>query len=347
MRKPIAVALTLLACAAPARAIVTTHDQEQFGNAPFSSRDGAWAHIAAVLNLPGRTYWRDSGSTGFGSDHHAIRAAYRGGPEELNAALRVMAALPPEVPHEVILLPGGGGTVAAKDGSRVACNWRVAIEYSHQYTRVDLAKDPAQRLAVTLTAFVPEQRPPAVAATPAEVDAWIAGLDAPRFADRQQAERELALRAAEVRPAVERALAGRPTAEQRQRLQRLLQLSSAVDLARLTVPAGLRLVSIDRLIERERVSLLSHEPATLWGSAQVLDAAVSGTDLLPLLTAALTEPERVALAKKTDDAPKGYLLALKPLTTDPAPTPAERAEAAGRYRELRQRLDEFCRSRLP
>jgi hypothetical protein len=341
MHKPIAVALVLLAAAAPGRAMVTLHDHEQFGGAPVPASQGTWGSIAAVLNLPGRTYWRDHGSTGFGVDHHAIQAAYRGETGELNAALRVMAALPREARRDVVLLPGGGA-VSARDGTPVVCNWRVQIEYSHVYDpRYRPANGPVERLTVTLTVFIPDRAMPAEPASPEQIDAWIADLDSPRFAARESAFQELARRAASVRPAVERALAGKPSLELRQRLQRLLQQAADIDLDRLRVPPGLGVTSFDRQLERERVGLLSSNPATLWEAAQELNAAVEGTDLLPLLAAQLSEPELAALVQKTKDAPNGYLLAFKPLTTTPTPTPAG---AAGRYHDLRQRIDDFCRS---
>jgi hypothetical protein len=345
MRRPITAALMLLATAAPARAIVTFHDHEQHGSAAVNpGSSGGWAQVAAVLNLQGRVYWGDRGSTGFHVDHHAVRAAYRGGADELNAALHALAELPAVVRKDVVLLPGAGA-VRTKDGVAVGCDWRVRIEYTCNLDLIGAPPNtPRERMTVALAVFLPDRPSPAPAAAPADVDAWIADLDSPRFAERERAFQELARRAASVRPALERALAGKPTAEQRARLERLRQQAAALDLGQLRVPPGVRVISFDGLVARERPMLLRPEPAVLWEAANELHDAVECTDLLPLLTAQLDERELAALTQKTKDAPKNYLTAFLPLTTDPAPTPEARAAAAERYRELRRRIDTFCQS---
>jgi RNA polymerase sigma factor (sigma-70 family) len=95
----------------------------------------------------------------------------------------------------------------------------------------DLGKDPATglRAARLLGAagdrgvkFLSEKVARKVAPDAARVRAWIADLDAPRFATRETAERELRGLSGSAETLVREALAGRPTAEVKERLTKVL-----------------------------------------------------------------------------------------------------------------------------
>jgi hypothetical protein len=67
-----------------------------------------------------------------------------------------------------------------------------------------------------------ERFPPVAEPKPETVQQWIADLDHPTFARREAAETALAKAGRLTEPAVRRALEGKPTAEARQRLEKVL-----------------------------------------------------------------------------------------------------------------------------
>jgi hypothetical protein len=76
--------------------------------------------------------------------------------------------------------------------------------------------------------FLAERVKPAAAPDPRRVARLLAGLDSERFADRDEATRELEKLGGLVEPAVRRALADRPSAEVKRRLEGLLEKMAAV-----------------------------------------------------------------------------------------------------------------------
>jgi hypothetical protein len=101
----------------------------------------------------------------------------------------------------------------------------------------DLAGDAARayRAVAALAAapdqavpFLAERLKPAAAPDPKRVAALLAGLDRQRFADREEATRELEKLGGLVEPAVRRTLADKPSAEVKRRLEGLLEKMDAV-----------------------------------------------------------------------------------------------------------------------
>jgi hypothetical protein len=320
------------------------HDNEDHGSKPaWVGATGLRSQVAQVLNSPGRIYWRDRGSNGFGSAHHAIVAGYRGNADALNQLLKTVRGLSLTAPAEVVLLPGNGTVIGQK--SRVPCHWRARLTYVNVYLpERRTAGAPEETLTVRVEVFIPELPPLAPAAAAEQINRWIRDLDDDRFAVREKSLQELARQGSNAAPAIRAALAQKPTPEQRRRLEPLLEQAAALRLSDLQIPAGLPAVSFDALLRREKPGLLTAQPAPIWEAANQLHDAVEGTDeLLLVLVAGMDEKALAALIEKTKDAPKDYLLSFKPLLDLPADFHANRARYAARLADLRKQLDEFCR----
>jgi hypothetical protein len=328
-----------------ASALVLLFDNEQHGREPYKAGvDGAWKHIMAILNSPGREYWRDKGSSGFGNDHHEITAAYRGDAGDLNQILRTLAHLPATFKAEVVFLPGAGAIVD-KTGKRISCDWRARLTYNHAFDFPNRdVNQPSETLVVRLEVFIPEWPAPAPPATDKQVAAWIKDLNDKKFAVREKAEHELSRQGPAIRTAIRDALAAKPSAETICRLERILAQLSRLHVADIQKPRGLAMSSFDMLVERARKSLVHKEPASRWHASQRLHEAIEFNDELQrVLTAVLDDEELTALKKQTQNAPKDYLTGFKPLLDAKPISASTRAELAAMYRDLRGRLDQFCR----
>lgn len=333
----------LLAATVPAIAVVTTHDLEQHGNKPFTLSLGGWKQVADVLNLPGRVYYRDKGSTGFGTDYHGMYAAYRGDAQALNQALKTLAEMPASAEAEVVLLPGAGAVFDRKR-ARVGCHWRARMVYVNIYDPKHLPPgSPSERFTVRLEVFLPEVADPAAPAAAELLQAWIAELDSDRFVIRDLALRQLAQQGLHARSAVHKALQGDLTAEQRRRLESLEGQLEVLRPADVRLPPGLRVLSFDQLLTRERGALVSKDPGAQWRALERLHDAVEGSDeLMTVFTSLLSDAELRALQERSREAPKDYLLSFLPLVTQQGPPAAERAKQALGMRELRKKLDGLC-----
>jgi RNA polymerase sigma factor (sigma-70 family) len=118
----------------------------------------------------------------------------------------------------------------------------------------DLGGDAARayRAAFALAAapdqavpFLAERVKPVAAPDPKQVARLLARLDSTRYADREQATRELEKLGRLVEPALRRTLAGQPSLEVRRRLERLLKKLDAVTLT----PAEVRAVRVVEVLE--------------------------------------------------------------------------------------------------
>lgn len=332
-----------LVAVSPASALVLLHDHEQHGNEPYQSNVGMWKQVAAVLNSPGREYWRDRGSSGFGSDHHEIVAAFAGDAAQLNQLLRILAELPDGAKAEVVLAPGAA-FVTDKNGRRIRCDWRARLTYQQvSFMQNRPANQPPETLKVRLEVYLPDSPKPAPPASAKQVSDWIDDLDARQFAVRELAQRQLIRQGARVREPLLEAITTTSSAERKRRLEQILKQFSQLQLADIVKPNRLPMLSFDQLVEREGKSLPSKEHATRWSASQRVHDVVEGSALLPLLTALLDDQALAALKRQTEAAPKDYLQAFKPLLSKKPPAAGTRREHVAQYRDLRQRLDRFCK----
>jgi len=335
----------LVLAVSPASALVLMHDHEQHGREPFKAEmDGAWKQIATILNAPGREYWRDKGSSGFGSDHHQFTIAYRGDAANLNLLLRTLAELPGTAKAEVVLLPGAGA-ITDMTGRRISCDWRARLTYSRHFDFPNRpANQPSETLQVRLEVFIPDLPSAAEPASARQIAAWIEELDHQKFAIREKAHRELSRQGPSIRNALQEALAAKPTPETKRRLERILEQFSCLQLSDITKPRGLPMRSFDMVVDCERKLLISKDPATRWNASNRLHEAVDGSgDLLKLLVAVLDDKSLDALIAQSRDAPKDYLNSFKPLLDSDLLQKIRRDGSQEAYRHLRARLDRFCK----
>lgn len=345
MRRSLLAIVCVLLAVSPVSALVVLHDHEQHGGAAYKAgADGAWKRVASILNSPGREYWRDKGSSGFGNDYHEFTAVYRGDAASLNQLLRVLADLPAPFKAEVVLLPGAGAHVD-KAGRRMSCDWRARLTYNHAFDIPNrVANQPSETLVVRLEVFIPDLPVPAPPAPARQVAMWIADLNDAKFVVREKAERELGRQGPTIRNAVRAAMAAKPAREALLRLERILAQISRLQLTDIEKPRGLAVLSFDMLVERERKLLLGKDPGPRWYASQRLHEAIEGCDdLLRILVATLDDDALAALKKQTRDAPKDYLTDFKPIVDAKPLAGATRAEHVALYRNLRGRLDQFCR----
>jgi hypothetical protein len=223
---------------------------EGHGNAPIP--EGMLTGKAAIdlANQKNRVYWREVNGD--------LRIFYRGGNTEvLNEALQLLAKVPGEA-RELILLPGPGETHTF-DRKRVPCDWSF-----HQPGGFygDAAKQEKSTKVfthhATLTVWIPAPRP-RTAANAKDVRRWIHDLDNSAFAVRDQATKELEKLGREAAPMLREALAGKPSAEVRHRLDALLERLPGIDLDGLRIPAGVTVVEFKDLLARYQEGLKSAE----------------------------------------------------------------------------------------
>jgi hypothetical protein len=220
---------------APAHAFAL--GEELFGNAP-RVKQPEWAEgVLDVVNLKSRVYlqWVNGNESFF----------YQGDAAALAEALKAFAAVKDEG-KSVVLLPGTGSTKSFQ-GKPVAFDWRLHVP-SGIYRAMTKETHPE------LTIYVPAAKPGLLADRPAAERA-VADLDAAVFADREAAEAALRKLGRSAKPVLTTALAGKPTAEQKRRLDKLLKDLPGIDLGDLALPKDLTVYGPDDLVERRTKGL--------------------------------------------------------------------------------------------
>jgi len=156
------------------------------------------------------------------------------------------------------LVSGGTDTTALVwDAARYTCRKKPTARLTVADVRSawdDLGGDAARAFrAVAVLAAAPEQAvpflvprvKPVATPDPQRVARLLAQLDSARFADREQATRELERLGRLVEPALRRTLAGRPSADVRRRLEGLV---TKLDAA-MPTPAAVRAVRVVEVLE--------------------------------------------------------------------------------------------------
>jgi hypothetical protein len=261
-----------LAFAGCAFALATEH----FGREPIVAQQWSFnPKVVEVANLPSRHYWYEvNGDPTF---------YFRGNTDALNTALQRFAAVD-EPGQEIVLMPGPPQVRSLTGEQAVEADWMLrapaglyaARMMNEQGTKV-LTRHP------TLTAYVTDTTPPA--ADRGKVAGWIADLDRGELTVRDRATQELEKLGHAAGPALRQALAERPTAEKKARIDRLLGQLKGVSLEGIVLPAGIPVVGVDALLDRYRAGLKNPNPDIRGMAAGALGALwLYADDVVPTLT---------------------------------------------------------------
>jgi hypothetical protein len=269
----------LAALAVPGPAFALRH--VIVGNEPLT---GYGQEVRALLNVEERVYLEDGPLPGMLTVH------FRGGPRAVNHALARFRALP-AAEHEIILRAAPAPPLTW-DKKALPYDW--VLYYPGEDGRRPGRRGGAIPKKTTLTIYIPEPLPPAPA-DPVAARKWIAGLGSDDFKTRERAARELTALGPSVAGQVRAALRGRPSAEARDRLEKILAgMSTTLRLDVLELPAGVPVVSLDDLLARARQGLADPDPGRRGNAASALaEAGPPAEEILPDLEKLLrTETER-------------------------------------------------------
>lgn len=245
------------------------------GNAPLGPGPGFGTELLAALNVEERVFLME---------HDGSHTVYfQGGPKALNQAFRHFAALPADR-REIILLPGPPKPLAY-DKAPIPYDWVLYIPAGPENRRHTW---PVER-RTTLTVYIPEPPPPAPA-DPKAVRQWIADLGSDDFKVRERAARELAARGPSAAGLLREALRGKPTAEARDRIEKLLAgVSREIRVDVLELPAGVPLVCLDDLLAQARKKLADKDPVIRGhGALALVECDPPAEEVLPELEKVLT-----------------------------------------------------------
>ena len=273
MRRVPLIAGLMLALAIPstAHALAT----EQLGNKPITgfNFDGK---LLAIVNAQARVYFYEVNGNPF--------FFFKGGPKELNESLQAFAALPGDK-KEIILLAGSGGTKTF-DGKPVAFDWCVHVPMGLHFGGDSEVADTRS----TFTIHIPSVLPPALADA-AKVKKWIAELNSDDFKVRDKASAELEALGSPVAATLRDALKAAPSAEARERLERVLErVSSAIRLDVLKLPDRIPVVGVEKQLERARKELSNKEPDVRgYAASSLRPRGVAAAEIVPDLEKVLKD----------------------------------------------------------
>jgi hypothetical protein len=249
------------------------------GNQPIP---GYPPEISAVVNVEERVCL---------VDHEGNLSFYfKGGPRALNHALRNFPAIA-AAKREIVILAGPARPLTY-DKAPIGYDWCLNLPAGAD--RRGAPADPK----VTLTVYISEPLPPTLA-DPKAARKWIADLGSDDFKTRDRATRELAELGPAVAAELRAALAGKPTAEARDRIERLLEsVSQVIRLDVLALPPGVPVVCLDDFLAQDRKDLTSKDPQVRGHAARWLAYRdVPAEEVLPDLEKVLkTETESAPLA---------------------------------------------------
>jgi hypothetical protein len=254
------------AVSAPDRALALA--TEHFGNKPIGSGWGFGSELLAAVNTDSRVYWYEvNGNPTF---------FFKGGPKDLNPAIRRFVAIPHDK-REIVLLASPGETQSLSR-KLVAYDWSLHVPMGLHF---DGDSDVADARAV-LTIHINAPVPPAPA-DPAAVRRWIGDLNSDDFKTRERAARELADLGPPVVRHLREALSAARSAEVRDRLEKVLaKVSGAITLDILELPKGVSVVGVEAILERSRKELGNQDPYVRGHAASSLvHRAATTEELLP------------------------------------------------------------------
>jgi hypothetical protein len=228
--------LALLAVPTPAFAL----REIMTGNQPIGPESGHDKEVLAAVNMEERVLLSTGGLV------NDLEVYFKGGPKALNEAFRRFAAIPAGK-HEVVLMPFPAKPFDLGKES-YPYDWVMHIP--------GIRRGGGERMPpwdkLTLTVYVPNVNPPAPADAKV-IRQWIAELGSDQFKVREQATKELAAQGSSAAGLFREALRGKPTAEARDRLEKLLAaVSKELRVDTLDIPTGLTVIGPDDLLARAR-----------------------------------------------------------------------------------------------
>jgi hypothetical protein len=285
--RPICSGICLIAILAPAFALVTFGEHEEFGPAREKDRTAVGNRLAPAY-LPGRVYLLQKHWSGFGHNRDEGVAAYQGDVEAANGALATFANLPSATVREIHLLPAPGVSRSLKQKVTQACDFEVRWSYVDAW---DLGKNkgPSSHHQATLVIYIDR------AAAPGLLDGrapqWIADLSDARFTVRQAAFDNLEKQRDAALPVLRAARDAKDASlEARRRIEQLLKRLEPIHAARLQLPKSIPVFGPDELLEREAQNWRSGDLARSWHAAEHIAPLAEFTEeSLPLLVEMLSD----------------------------------------------------------
>jgi hypothetical protein len=267
--------LAVLALPAPAFAL----REIMTGNQPIGPESGHDKEVLAAVNVEERVLLSTGGLV------NDLDVYFKGGPKALNEAFRRFAAIPAGK-REIILMPFPAKPFDLGKES-YPYDWVMHIPGTRRGGGERVP--PWDR--VTLTVYIPNPNPPAPA-DPAAIRKWIADLGSNDFKTRERAAKELAAVGPSAAGLFREALRGKPTAEARERLEKLLgEVSKELQVDTLDIPAGLTVVGPDDLLARARAKLADKAGHIRGdGANQLAQCGVPAAEILPELKKLLESP---------------------------------------------------------
>lgn len=260
----------LLAC--PVGALVEIGHEEEFGPAPEKGKVPDDKR-KALAYLPGRVYCLHQFQHGFGHSQDDWLLAFQGDVEGVNAALRAFAAIPGD--KEIRLFPGPGLVRSVGDKVSQGCDWQINRSTHMTLPRGEIKKASETHTAV-MTVFVARARP--ILPPDPRCAEWIKDLDDPQFPLRQRSFARLAEQGDSALPLFQEALASSQTLEKRIRLEQLIGRLKSIHVARLKILHGIPVVSLDALLQQEKMNWASGDLAKSWYAAQKVSAWADYTE---------------------------------------------------------------------
>ncbi len=261
----LSLVLGLLATPSRALALATEH----FGNDPVPGDFVNFGPVGlALANLKSRLYWYEvnSNPTFF----------YEGDAAALNEALKKFAALPGGG-REVVLLPGRGEGQSLTGDKKFGYDWWVNMP-------AGLHREGPPRMTVYIGAVAPATPP-----DDKQLARWIADLDSDTFDVREKAAEGLGKLGHAATPALRKALAAKPSAEARKRIEHLLEGLRGIDLREVRVPGGVTVLEVKDLLARYREGLKAGDPLARGYAASDLGGLAAYADVVPDLVGVLKE----------------------------------------------------------
>jgi hypothetical protein len=268
---------------APALALISFNEREEFGPAREPERKSADKKRLTLTCLPGRVYlyqkdW-EGPLTQFGNNGVA---AYQGDAEAANRALAELAGMPADTVREIHLLPAPGVSRSRQRKMVQACDYE--IRWSNVWSPVrGKDQDPPGEHHATMVLYIDRAAPP----RPLDPRAaqWIKDLDSERFNVRQaafdnlEAERDAALPLLQAAKGVKDV-----TLETRRRVEQLLKRLEPIHAARLHIPKMIPIYGAEELLKRAAVNWRSGDLAKSWDGANQISALAEFTEeSFPLL----------------------------------------------------------------
>ena len=348
-----------------AAALYTEHKTEEFGPAPEGKPHSDPRY--ALRHAAGRVSWLQTGWDGWGQVHNEGRVACHGEIDAVNVALADFVTLPSS-PKEIRLFPDPGVVRSLDEKITLSCDWQIQWMSHISFPRGERKETTEQHNAV-MTIFVARTAP--IPKVDPRAEGWIKDLNDDKFAVRQRAFQALADQGDAALPLLRKALERDPPSEQRRRLEQLSARLQSIHVARLKLPKGIPVLSIDELLAQQRQNWSSGNLGKSWEAAEKISAwAEYSADTLPWLVEMLADdreqvrslavsafkrlgkratPGLPALHSALGRASKFGSLPIRQAlqAIEQAPDIAGVDEAWRRNHRLRKDLAEFCRSRKP